>query len=57
MNTATCTSRENCPCAFCGSVRLLMEQERLRITWKDETTTDLNTLAEDYIDKLERGTE
>ncbi len=29
-NTIICNSRPNCPCQFCGQVRLLFEQERQR---------------------------
>jgi hypothetical protein len=50
-----CTSRPNCPCVFCGRVRLLMAQESERITrlWDDQASED--QLALDYITQFERG--
>jgi len=44
-----CTSRPNCPCKFCGNVRLMLDQERARITrdWDDCASED--QLAREYI--------
>ncbi len=47
--TSTCTNKPDCPCAFCGSVRLLLDQEAQR------ARTDINQLAEQFIrEYLER---
>lgn len=50
-----CTSRPNCPCVFCGRVRLLMAQEQERITrqWDDQASED--QLALEYISQLRKA--
>ena len=48
-NKTVCASRPNCPCKFCGSVRLMLDQERVRITrdWDQHASED--QLARDYV--------
>jgi hypothetical protein len=42
--TSTCTSKPDCDCKFCGSVRLLLDQEAQR------ARTDINQLAEQFVE-------
>ncbi len=48
-NKIVCTSRPNCPCKFCGNVRLMLDQERARITREWDEHASENQLARQYI--------
>ena len=48
-----CTSRPNCPCKFCGSVRLMLDQERARITLDWDEHASENHLAREYVTQFQ----
>ena len=49
ISKIVCTSRPNCPCKFCGRVRLMMDQERARIASDWDEHASENQLAREYV--------
>jgi hypothetical protein len=47
--TMICTSRPGCPCKFCGGVRLMLDQERVRITRDWDECASQDQLARQYV--------